>query len=946
MSDRPLFCPDCGLPMSPASSPLCPRCRLPLDGPCAAELRQVESALAALELQRGRLLQRRAVLLAGLRARRAESQWTDAAARGWAPAPVRAPRQDAAPPSVQTVLLVLGGLLVTVSGLVFTLVNWGHLGIGGRAAVLAVLTVLALSVPVPLRRRRLVATAEAASAVGLALALLDCYAARATGLAGLERVDTAAYWAAATALTAVGAAVYGWGTRSAVMPSAALLLLQATAPLAAAAAGADSTGWATALVATAWLDLAAATVLRAPLARRGSERSGAAPARLGRITGAVAAVLSGVCAATAALTAHDYGSILRACGPLALVVLLCAVAARRRDLPYGVRLGTGALAGFALVTAAAAAPRLALPGSWAVLAHALPATLVATAALARFTGAAAGSRSRPLWTGLAASGALVLAAAVAEVLPALVDALTEPPRRGLPGGDAGAAPFPEGWTVAPVVPAVAALAAVALNAAAALIRAPKDRDSDREGRQGPASIVRVRLPAELRSLLGCAAVLASVAAVALVPVAAGWSYAAALAAAWFPALLPAVHLVRRPGAHLAVRVCALLAPVALALVWSLPETTATLTVWGATALLAAGLAAALHRSSPGWLPAGAAALAVGALGVEAARTGAAAGLPPHLAAFAVLGVGVATVPVAAVLRGTAAARTGHTRVAAAAMPGPTDRPRRTETATAPPDLHTGMPPTGAGRSTATPGQPAYAMAAAAPPRVNPTTAPAAPEPHPGAGVEWAGYAVAVAALLMAASHPGSLSVALAVAGVVALGVALRADRRAAAALAGTSLLTASSWVRLAMAGVDDPEFYTVTISAVALVLGRLRRRRAPGTGSWPAYGAALCVTLVPSLGAAWSDTHWLRPLLLGLAALGVTLLGARHRLRAPLLIGGAILVADALHELAPTIAQALGLLPRWAPLTGAGLLLLFAGATYEHRLTNARRLGDRLRRMD
>jgi hypothetical protein len=137
----------------------------------------------------------------------------------------------------------------------------------------------------------------------------------------------------------------------------------------------------------------------------------------------------------------------------------------------------------------------------------------------------------------------------------------------------------------------------------------------------------------------------------------------------------------------------------------------------------------------------------------------------------------------------------------------------------------------------------------------------------------------------------------------------------------------------------------VTVSAAVLVLGHLRRRRSPWTTSWSAYGAGLGFTLLPSLGAAWSDDHWLRPLLLGLAALGTTLAGARRRLQAPLLVGGAVLVADALHELAPTIAQTLGLLPRWAPLAAAGLLLVFLGATYEHRLADGRRLREGFRHL-
>ncbi|NEA77322.1 hypothetical protein G3I68_43115, partial [Streptomyces sp. SID13588] len=103
-------------------------------------------------------------------------------------------------------------------------------------------------------------------------------------------------------------------------------------------------------------------------------------------------------------------------------------------------------------------------------------------------------------------------------------------------------------------------------------------------------------------------------------------------------------------------------------------------------------------------------------------------------------------------------------------------------------------------------------------------------------------------------------------------------------------------------------------------------------------------TLLPSLVAAWGDAHWQRPLLLGASALAVTLLGARHRLRAPLLLGGAVLVLLALHELAPYVVQVVGAAPRWLPLAVAGLLLAL-GTTYERRLRDVRRVREVIGRM-
>ncbi|MEU6213542.1 hypothetical protein ABZ891_27070 [Streptomyces sp. NPDC047023] len=211
-------------------------------------------------------------------------------------------------------------------------------------------------------------------------------------------------------------------------------------------------------------------------------------------------------------------------------------------------------------------------------------------------------------------------------------------------------------------------------------------------------------------------------------------------------------------------------------------------------------------------------------------------------------------------------------------------------------------------------------------------------------VEIAAACSGVPALAFAAGSPTMLALVLALAGVVCAGAAVRPERRTAGWAAG-ALFTAATWVRLAEAGVTAPEAYTLPVTAAALVVGVLRRRRDPGASSWTAYGPGLAATLLPSLVAAWGDPGWLRPLLLGVSALAVTLAGARWRLQAPLLLGGAVLAAVGLHELAPYVAQVAGALPRWVPPALAGLLLLVVGATYEKRLRDARRLRDAIARL-
>jgi hypothetical protein len=206
---------------------------------------------------------------------------------------------------------------------------------------------------------------------------------------------------------------------------------------------------------------------------------------------------------------------------------------------------------------------------------------------------------------------------------------------------------------------------------------------------------------------------------------------------------------------------------------------------------------------------------------------------------------------------------------------------------------------------------------------------------------------AVAGLLavgLAVPDPPMLALVLALCAVIAAGTAVREDRRPAG-YAATALFVLAAWVRLACWGVGSVEAYTLPVTVPALLVGAVARRKDPLTSSWTAYGAGLSVTLVPSLLAAWIDPDWPRPLLLGVAALVVTLVGARHRLRAPLVLGGGVLALDALHELAPYLVQMAGALPRWVPPALAGLVLLALGATYEQRIRDARRVRDVLGRM-
>jgi hypothetical protein len=179
--------------------------------------------------------------------------------------------------------------------------------------------------------------------------------------------------------------------------------------------------------------------------------------------------------------------------------------------------------------------------------------------------------------------------------------------------------------------------------------------------------------------------------------------------------------------------------------------------------------------------------------------------------------------------------------------------------------------------------------------------------------------------------------ALAIAGLTCLAVALRPDRHRIV-WPGLILCEVAWCSWLATAGVGVLEPYTVPAAVIALALGWDVARRNPAVGSWLSYGIGLSWLLLPSLILVWHGLGWIRPLLLGAAACAVTLLGAWRKLQAPLLLGAAVAMLDAGHELAPAVRSLVRELPGWVPIAVIGAILLWAGATYEARLRNLGRL--------
>ncbi|MFD6350214.1 SCO7613 C-terminal domain-containing membrane protein [Streptomyces roseolus] len=805
--------------------------------PPVEELRRVDAELARLDTRRAELLARRVWLLGVLRAAAAP------------PFPGAPPAAETSPRGAQNVLLTLGGTLLAVAALAFTLVSWGSMGIAGRSAVLLVVTSAALAAPAVLLRRGLASTAEAVGALGLALTVLDAYALHRVAL---PETDGLGYAAVSAGLLAGLWAGYGGLLRGLRLPfPAAVVAAQLPLPLGVLAAGGGpaAVAWAAALT-------AAADVLL-----------------LARPAGIAVRTTAGVSAALLALGALPVGGTLSLTGPWSGGPLLLGWAAVLLFAARVVRPAArvlAAVAALAGVAAVAGPVRAALPAAWAVPVYVVCG--LAVASLWRPVRAARIPAEVRAGFGLAGGG--VAALGLVWALPPVLGGLLGPAVRGA-GVWSGthAAPVPADH------PATALLVLLLGAGAAAVARGAW-------GRWGAV-------------LLGWAALTA-------LPVVLELSYGAGIAVR-LVAVGAALALAVRPGA----------------LTRGLPEP-----------------APAPERPEPPARPEGGwgASWAAGAAGAPAAPvaagtllslTGLVAGLASagsvlllaldvRAATFVVLGVLLGLFAAAAVLGAGAVreASAGGAVLAAAGL--------------------VGAGTAAAGLSAASAGLVLLVVPAG-------TAALAVRFRSPAA--ELSGVAVGVLAVALTAPRPAVLALALALGGVIAAATALRAERRRAASWTAGALFLAAAWLRLGVWGVTVPEAYTLPVTVPALVVGFLRRRRDPAASSWGAYGPGLAATLVPSLLAVWSDPYGARPLLLGAGALAVTLLGARFRLQAPLVLGGAVLALVAVHELAPYVMQLVGALPRWLPPAAAGLLLLAVGATYERRLREARLVRERLARM-
>lgn len=825
----------------------------------AEELAVLDRELARIDARRAQLLARRSYLLSLLTPPRPVAPGPPGgpgAPAAWPAA--RAP--ETSPPSVQNALLALGGVLLTIAAIAFTVVSWGSMGIGGRSLVLGGVTAAALAAPALLLRRALTSTAEAVGALALVLTVLDAYA---LYRVALPDTDPLGYTAAACAVLATGWAAYGLALGGLRTPlPAAVLTAQLPLPLWALAAGAGQVTFAWALLATAVADIAFAL------------RTGPAPAR--SVAGVTAWVAGGWSLLIAAGISVVSDSPLDAARPGALLLVAAVVALFVAVRVPGVAYACALVAGLAATVATGGLLRPSVPFSWAVVGYLLCGAALLTAVRAPLPRAAV--------LGLCTAAGAVVTTAVLWTLPSVTATLLGPVSRvddiwsGAPGSAREAIGTDPGWSATATVPLVLLISA------------------------GLLTLAHGRLPAASRPAALSGATVLGTAAVLVLPAALDLGYVTAVATGLVTtagALTLAVHthlpsaarrpaLAVPPAVSITAMVCGL-AGAAGATLLSLATETATLITLGALLALFCGAAVALNAAATG--------TGTGDDTDGSPSAGAAFPAQPLQAVLAALAVVTSTALLCAVCASAGLPRQ-HIALAVLAVPA------------------------------------AGALLGARLRR------------HPAAlPTELTAAGAGLLALALAAGHPETVALVLALAAVVAAGTALRPDRRPAAGHLAAALFVLATWVRLYASDVATPEAYTLPVTVPALVVGVLRRRRDPEASSWTAYGPGLAATLLPSLVAAWGDTHWPRPLLLGVAALAVTLVGARLRLQALLVLGGTVLALDALHELAPYIVQAVGALPRWLPPALAGLLLLAVGATYERRLNDARRLRESLGRM-
>lgn len=928
-------CPDCGEPYD-GRPERCPACGLLLVGFTAARLWAVDQHIAAL------LVERRALVKALRDGSATASAGASATPTSWPAGPQpgmparytrQRPRVEWSRRRVQNLLLSLGVLLLAVAALIFVAVNWGTLGAGGRAAVMAAVTLSAAGAATAAARRGLPATAESVAVLTVALLIVDAVGLRRTGVA--TGISVAGYAGAVAAVIAVLTGVWSSIVRLRSLRICALLAAQLVLPLSTGQSVVRPAG----VAAVYGLQTAALLVIRfrAPLVAHVDVRilristyawwSFALIACAGALYGrpavrspwglaefaalaalavwaaryeyaevhlalATATAIAAACAGTPRLDASWRAPVIEAVALLAALAVRLAIPARvaRASAAVVAATGLGALMTAVKPIGQAVFAPLGVQGdevwrsTWSQITH-----LASVDAL----------RSGEHWSGtsrltLLAFAALATATLLAPRSTGVARQAAGPVVAGLAVANLVLVPFEAAWTVPVAVAWDLALGALLLSAGTA--RKPQ---SHRVAMVMGAGFLVHGALWSLRSAALTVIAVGVVLAVTAVAAAAWNSRDRLVLATSAAVLLPveAALFARYQGSSFAGTGVVLAATAAGLLAFTHLACThgsvRRLDDVYTTALQVVALAAAV--------------VGLGMAGAEPAASATALG-------FLIAGTGPAVV----VGRGPLAP--AWPAIVQALVFLEADAVHRWIA----PDADLSARALVVAVAAAVVTVVVYSLLSQKANSVTLITGPAC-------------YALAVLATI-AGIRLDPVWIALLVGGAAAAVVAVVKPPRTIPATVSAVLILASSWVRLGEAHVHAVEPYTVPAALLLLGLGHTRRREA---SSWSCYGPGLLLGLAPSLAQALTDPGLLRPALIGLAALAAVIAGAKARLQAPLAVGGGVLAVDAVAQLAPYLADAYNAVPRWSLIAAAGALLLILGVTYERRIRDLRALGKR-----
>jgi hypothetical protein len=902
-----------------------------------AELRCIDGELARLDHTRARLIHRRMVILAELSSPPTQPP----------PQAPASPRPELSGKVVARVLLVVGAVLVVIAAAAFTVANWSSIGPLGRSAVLLAVSAAVLATPWPLVRRGLMATAESVAAIGLALTIADAY------LVGrlVGHGSSPFAFAASTAILATAWLCYGGAVRLRAPWLGAIAMGQLPGLYLAAGIAAHAAAIPLALGLTAGADLLLA-YLASRLAYHAESRTCLLAAGLAWIAGIGLAAVQAVTAST----------VPAACWPAAALA-----ASALAGIALWPRVGRGAgpvaaISGF-LLTGIALPVAVALPAGWPAVAFAVTGLGVSALAISfrkidltdagiKLDHAAAGAAAM-----LGLSGLAVLPVALGELggprygWPAMIvlalvslGCWLAPVSRRTSARCAGLAVGALSYASLPVALGATGLIRLAiLTAGAAGLACLAALLTQARALSGTAIIAATVLgaTAALWSIGGHATaefavlvvifaitatarndITAITSTVAALAAATGLAFSGPVAGSWLAGPGAAVALAtiaiaiatllrkRRPAQALVLDLGAgpIVVLAAIAVIGR-PDTFAVVTVVAAVLASATSWLRSGLRRSVAVAATGCAALAaVAAEWRPLTRPWSVANAPWHghpligAGSTSPFAVGVLAISLAAIVAGAGALRgssRGSLDAVAIALPvvaGPA------------------LVASGLGYSIALGCFLVFAIGLTGWAAFGGSTAPA-------------GGAVVATSLTLSWAL-AAITPTLIVLGCLGTAYLVFAWRCPAvrAVMAGLSAAAfEAAWcVGLAVLGVTVVEAYTIPAAVIALAFGwRL-------SASWPAFGPGLALLLLPSLIATWHGHGWIRPTLLGIAAVAVTLIGARQRLQAPLVLGAVVSITDAGYQLAPAAELA----PGWVPIAICGSVLLWAGATYEARLRN------------